>query len=434
MKKDTETLRRAFQAWNNAASLRARRERQKRYTFGEQWIETVRTADGATMPELDYLVGSGKRPLTNNLMRRMVRTIVGLYRNRAAEAGVYDADPGSVDSRNALPELDARMLEEFVISGCAIQRIVEENRGGGQAVWVDNVDPRRFFVNAFSDPRSCDIDFIGMIHDMSWPRLVNCFAHGSRAKAQELKQLALRDSAAARFDVEEIVGVVHPGHDGFFSAEPGRVRVVEIWSLEGRQVNVRGRVRMEMRWLCRWLTADGLVLDEYYSDFSHGSHPFVVKFWPLIDGEVHSFVEDAIDQQRNINRHLVLADSILASSAKGTLLFPVDQLVEGVDIAAVGRLWGQTDSVIPISGRSDQLPTQVMSSGGSPATDMLQLHMQLFDRTTGISDALLGQNISAATGANLYDAQVRNATTQLADLLESYSSFIIARNAKIKSV
>ena len=434
MKKDLSTLQRAFQAWNAAAPLRGSRDRQKRYTFGDQWLENITASDGSVISEKEFFIKSGKRPLTNNLLRRMVRTIVGLYRTRAAEAKAYSADPASADMRNSLPELDARMLEEYIISGCAIQRVVEENRGGGPAVWIDNVDPRRFFVNAFSDPRGADIDFVGMLHDMSWPQLVNRFAHGSRSAASALRQLAMRDGDEAYFSAEEVVGVMHPGDAEFFSSRPGKVRVVETWSLEGRQVNVRGRVRMEMKWLCRWLTTDGLLLDEYASDFAHGSHPFVVKFYPLIDGEVHSFVEDAIDQQRNINRHLVLADSILASSAKGTLLFPVDQLVDDLSLEKVGQLWSQTDSVIPISGRGQQLPTQVMTASSSPATDMLQLHMKLFDRTTGVGDALLGQNVSAATGANLYNAQVRNATTQLADLLDSFDAFILARNNKMKAM
>ena len=74
----------------------------------------------------------------------MVKTIVGIYRNRASENQLYDSTPGSLDARNCLAELDARLLEEYVISGCAIQRVADENRGGANAVWVDNVNPSRF--------------------------------------------------------------------------------------------------------------------------------------------------------------------------------------------------------------------------------------------------------------------------------------------------
>ena len=69
-----------------------------------------------------------------------------------------------------------------MISGCAIQRVADENRGGANAVWVDNVNPSRFFCNTFSDPRALDIELVGMSHDMSWPQLVNRFARGSRPR------------------------------------------------------------------------------------------------------------------------------------------------------------------------------------------------------------------------------------------------------------
>lgn len=431
MKQDQNKIREAFEAWQAASSLRSRRNRQLRYTFGDQWIDPVKDENGRTIPEHDLIVSSGRRPLTNNLLRRMVKTIVGIYRNRATENGVYDTSAGSFDQRNSLAELDARMLEEFIISGCAIQRVADENRGGANAVWVDNVNPRRFFCNAFSDPRALDLELVGMIHDMSWPQLVNRFAHGSKTKALALKKL-MTDSSGVNFFIEDIIGMPGDSDGDFFGpAKSGRLRVLEIWKLIERPVTVRDRLRMEMRWQCTWITPDGFILDEYNSDFRHGSHPFVVRMYPLIDGEVHSFVEDTIDQQRNVNRLLVLADSILAHSAKGGLIFPINQIPKGVDFAAIEDTWAKPGGVIPVTGTGAHLP-QPVDGGKSavPTCDMLNLHMQLFDKTSGINDALLGQNLSAVTGAALYEAQVRNSTTILTDLLDTFKSFTDARNHK----
>lgn len=435
MTQDSATLERAYHAWMGAADFRASRDRQKRYTFGDQWIDRVDDHTGHMVTEYELLLREGRRPLTNNLLRRMVKTIVGIYRRRAAEAGAYDTAPDSPDALNQLDELDARLLEEFVISGCAVQRVADEHRLGRYGVWVDNVDPRRFFCNRFADPRGHDIDFVGMLHDMSLPQLVNRFARGSAARAQHLQQmLAAADGDSAASMAESLLGINHPDAIAFFSARPGHLRVVETWTLAPKPTHNRGRLRMNMQWLCRWLAPDGTVLDEYASDFAHRSHPFVVKLYPLVDGEVHSFVEDVIDQQRTINRHLVLADSILATSAKGTLLFPVDQLVKGISLDDVARLWSRPDSVIPVAGRGQDMPSQVVTnSGASPAYSMLDLHMRLFDKTTGITDTLLGQNVSSATGANLYNAQVQNSSTLLADLLDSFASFTTARNAKLRN-
>jgi hypothetical protein len=59
--------------------------------------------------------------------------------------------------------------------------------------------------------------------------------------------------------------------------------------------------------------------------------------------------------------------------------------------------------------------------------------MKLFEDISGVSDALLGKNVSPSTGANLYESQVRNATVALNDLLESFTSLTTERNAKAEN-
>ena len=137
----------AYRAWLAGARFRARRERYKRFTYGDQWSDIVEDAEGRLMREDRLIRLSGKRPVTNNLIRQLVKNIVGRYRTRCAEAAVY-AGPhiGKLAKRNALAELDSRLIEEYLISGCAIQRIVAEPRFRGDVVWIDNVVPRAFFA------------------------------------------------------------------------------------------------------------------------------------------------------------------------------------------------------------------------------------------------------------------------------------------------
>ena len=331
-----------------------------------------------------------------------------------------------------MADLDCRMLEEFVISGCAVQRIVAERRPQGEGVWVDNVSPDAFFVNSFHDPRGFDIEFVGMLHDMSMPEIINRFCRGSRSRADSLRRLFDKPADLGIFDSESL-GAANAGID-FLRSPAGRHRVIEVWQLEGRPAVVGGRLRMNMLWHCTWLAPDGTVLDTYNSPFRHGSHPFVVKFYPLTDGEVHSFVEDVIDQQRTINRLVVLIDSMMASAAKGALLFPVDQLPKGVTLKDIARIWSRPDAVIPITGRGVMQPTQIITNTSeSGAYQLHNLQMKLFEDASGISDALMGRNISPATGATLYEAQVRNASVALTDLLETFQSFIADRRAKAQN-
>ena len=255
------------------------------------------------------------------------------------------------------------------------------------------------------------------------------FAGGSRTRADMLRGLFTGDAAPAQASLSIGGGTADP--EFFRARSSGRCRVIEVWTLDSSTVCRDDEVEFNFRWHCRWLAPDGTLLAEYDSPFAHGSHPFVVKFYPLTDGEVHSFVEDVIDQQKAINRLIVLVDKIMASSAKGVLLFPRDQMVENMSWDEICRRWAQADGVIPISGKGTHLPQQVMTNpNASGACQVLQLQMKLFDDISGVSDSLLGR-ATGARGADLYESQVKNATIALADIFDTFTSFTDDRNDKL---
>lgn len=459
--KSVNVLRAAYRAWCAAADLRSRRERYKRYTYGRQWDDLVTDGSGNTMTEGELARKSGKRPMTNNLIRQLVKSIVGRFRNNMADESLSD-DVARLAECNSLAELDSRLLEEFLISGCAIQRVVRERRQPGVGVWVDNVNPTRFFVNAIEDPRSWDVELVGMTHDMNLAEVIMRFARNDRHRAEWLREVYADMSPIAPDSICE-----SSTHNDFFRAGRGRCRVIEVWTLECREQlrchdredatmfvvslereeeiekeNVRrrksGRHRIETRWEvatkwhCRYIAPSGVLLDEYDSPFGHGSHPFVVKFHPLTDGEVHSFVEDVIDQQRYINRLIVLIDHIMSTSAKGVLLFPTDQKDDQYSWGEIARAWASCDGIIPYKPQSQQPgPQQVISKTTDiGAYDLLSLEMKLLEDVSGVSDALLGKNVSSATGSALYESQVKNATIALADIFETFNTFRAGRNVK----
>ncbi len=421
---------RAYNAWSSAADFRSRRERYKRFTYGDQWCDAVPDGHGALITERESIERSGKRPYTNNLIRRLVKSVVGRYRTDAAEKGLYGGDIADAAARNALAELDARLLEEFLISGCAVQRIVDERRWGGRGVWVDNVDPRRFFVNKFHDPRGWDVDMAGMLHDMTFAELVNRFGMGDRRRVEKIRRLYDSNSGDRAYAGATALGTAETMNDFFIADSPDRLRVIEVWTFDSRPAP-RG-ASLRFAWHCRMFAPDGTVLAEYDSPCRHGAHPFAIKFYPLTDGEVHSFVEDVLDQQKFINRLIVTLDHIVACSAKGVLLFPVDQLPKNVSWNDVAATWAQADGIIPVTGRGTTMPQQVNSGGAnSGAYQLLQLQMRLFEEVSGVGDALMGRSDGSARGAEMLDAQVRNATIALADLFESFSAFAAARNDKV---
>lgn len=416
----------AHNEWERATKMRALRKRCKNYAYGDQWSDIVTDSMGNNVREGDLLARSGRQPLTNNLIGRLIKTVVGRYRNLTSESGRYSKEDNSVDVRNDLAELDSRMLGDFLISGCAVQRVVYETRPlGGAGVWVDNVNVNNFFTNDFRDPRGLDIEMAGMLHDMSMHEVLARFGNNDRRRMEWLRGLY--------GTIDPLMCSIAGDDIDFYTARNGRCRVIEIWTLEAIETTVRRRPNIDFKWRCRWLTPGGDLLTTYMSQT--GSHPFVIKYYPLIDGEVHPFIEDVIDQQRYINRLIVLIDRMMGASAKGVLLFPVDQKVPGFTWEDVCRRWSAADGVIPIVGRSTTLPQQVTGSGADAgAHKLLELELKLFEDVSGVGDALLGRTDSGNVGSALYESQITNSTIALADIFETFNSFTAQRDKLVEKI
>lgn len=470
----TEVARRT---WERGADFRQRRDRYKRFTYGDQWSDPVAMPDGSTVTARVMALKHGKEPMTNNLIRRMVKCVVGRFRmmvedNDSTEAGTKGTSgtrevESAVYERNSLDEMDSRALEEFLISGMTVQRVAEDTRPGRAGLRVVNVNPTRFFVNNFTDPRGDDIEMVGMLHDLSRGAAVMRFAGGSRARAREILELydRLDDSCG-----ERLLGMPGAmGGDFNHSDENGRCRVLEVWTLESRESikwhdPLNGKCGMEhggnvgwidsenrrrsakglrtidnvlthaTTWHCRWLAADGTVLDEYDTPYAHGSHPFVVKLYPLTDGEVHSLVEDVIDQQIYINRLITLMEKVMSSSAKGVLLFPKGQKSSDISWEKIGAIWASPDGVIPYEGFDGMPePKQLITNGGDyGARDLLTLQLKMIEDVSGVSNALLGRSSGGGNvGYERYESEVRNATVAINDLLLTFMNFRRERDRKI---
>ena len=73
-----ELLMEAQHYWNQMEEFRKERQRNKRYTYGKQWDDKI-VVDGKTMTEEEYIKSQGNVPLKNNLIRRRVKSVLGVY-------------------------------------------------------------------------------------------------------------------------------------------------------------------------------------------------------------------------------------------------------------------------------------------------------------------------------------------------------------------
>ncbi len=453
-------LRAAFKAWSAAAGLRSARLRNKRFTYGDQWGDVIVTPRGRVVTEKEYYYEDGATPVTNNLIRQLVKTIVGRFRAQYVHDEKVEGALKVAYDDNQLAELDSRALEEFLISGCCVQRVDSVPALALPQVNVENVNLNRFFVNAFSDPLGRDCEIVGQLHDMSIAQLIKRVAQSSRRKAAWVRQL-YSDSAETRTaDVMSEVGADSQGALDFWrAASPDKCRAIEVWTLESQEVIVAhdrdtaqvtlhplGALRRlkretgaELRWdvatswHCRWFTPMGDELVHYVSPYAHGLHPFAIKFYPLTDGEVHSFVEDVIDQQKYVNRLISLINHIMMSSAKGVLLFPQNALPDNFTWADMREVWSHCNGILPyVPTFGGDKPEQISINGTNiGAYEMVQLQMKLLEEISGVSGALQGKSDSRGNSASLYQSETENSVIALTDVFDTFNAFRRTRDRLI---
>ncbi len=459
----TRVLHAAYQAWMNAAGLRQARLRNKRFTYGDQWGDLVRDCNGCVMTEGEHLANQGCASITNNLIRQMVKTIVGRFRSQYIKQDDDKASALAQASRdNELDELDSRALEEFLISGCCIQRVDTcHEPGDTERVRVDNVNVNRLFVGTMNDTRAWDCELIGQLHDLNIAQLLRRVAGGNQRKAAWVRRLYTDNAESRLADFTTRLGADTQLGTDFWHASDGKCRAIEVWTLESREVIVchnrhegtlsvepcsalhrlKNRSDITTRWdiatvwHCRWFSPMGDLLAEYDSPWPHGSHPFVIKLYPLTDGEVHAVVEDIIDTQKHVNRMISLLDQVMRTSAKGVLLFPETALPEGWTWEDARRCWSSANGLLPYNPRfSDAKPEQInANTNNSSAYQMIELQMKLFEEISGVSGALQGKNPTVVS-ANVYQLQSENANIALSDVYDTFQAFRRQRDRKVLAI
>ena len=186
-------------------------------------------------------------------------------------------------------------------------------------------------------------------------------------------------------------------------------------------------------WHEKWLSPDGMVLLER-SHLPGKNPPILLQAYPMIDGESRSPVEDLLDQQKYVNRLVMLVDDVLTSTAKGVVLFPADQIPEGLTWQEVKRIWASPSGILPFKRTSKTIMPQQINPGTSfpGAVDMLQTQLSLFDDIAGIASGNSTHN--TATGADMLRQQRENVMVSMLDLLIGFRSLTLRRDALIQTL
>lgn len=482
-----DILMQAQEHWVAMARFRRDRERNKRYTYGDQWQDTI-LVDGRVMREEDYIRSQGNVPLKNNMIRRLVRNVLGVYRSQAKEptCTARDREEQAVGETmstilqynmqlNRMSEVYARTMEDFLIGGFIVHRKSWGWRMDKMDCWTDYVSPNNFFLSGtMRDFRGWDVECLGEIHDISWGQLCGEFASSpnERAALEEIYRTASRsESLGMRF--EEFGYSRGALSESFFiPSDPTLCRVIEVWRKELKPryrchdynsgeiykidatdyktlVEAVNRSRidqgtslgmaaediplievqwfMDTAWCYYYLSPGGDVLRSGETPYAHKSHPYVFKAYPFVDGEIHSFVSDVIDQQRYTNRLITMYDWIMRSSSKGVLLVPEESISDEMSIEEIADEWSKFNGVIAFKAKAGvPLPQQIATNATNIGiSELLSIQLKFFEDISGVHGALQGKSGYSGMSGSLYAQQAQNATTSLLDLLDSFSQFVV---------
>lgn len=420
----TNLLKEAIQCWEAGDNFRRNRTRCKDFTFGRQWNDVV-NVNGRQITEYQLLQDEGNFPLKNNLIRRIVRNITGVFRSHLDDfLKKADSLQHSREESENIREIYARSFEEFLISGLAVHKKWIGERNGIQGIHTYSVSQDRFFYNPGArDCRGDDIESIGEIHEVGFRQWCREFVVTRDEYERASRLFSERDTVKVielwRREMRE--RVLYHDHTA------GRLRVAEGNSRHLERVlhNKPFRWILQEVWRYYFIDDQGNILLEGDSPYAHKSHPYVMRGYPFLDGEIQSLVGDIIDQQKYTNRIITLYDWVVRGSAKGVLLVPKDSLIDG-NIDDFAKQWSRSNGIIVYNGRTG-VPKPEQINGGTMnngIADLLEIQLKMLEDVSGVNGILRGNSSGTNMSGTLYENQTRNAMYSLSDIFATFLNFM----------
>lgn len=373
-------------------------------------------------------------------------------------------------------------IEEYLISGVLVARESYEDREQEyDDAWTDIIDPNYVFFEAGSDPRHLDLSLIGVLHDVSKEDLYKKFARPEYGLTiddlNDIFDIEDADYTGQGLQLNEINALDNVSFD-IPSRKGHYVRVIEAWTTETKyryqcydpiarsesdayfrvdaedrdmvnQLQARNEKRRQQYveagvpederayiqmqliadkyWYYTYMAPDGTVLCQGETPYDYKTHPFTVKLYPYINGEIHPFMGIPIDQQRYINRLIIMNDMAIRSSAKGLMMIPKNVIPDDMTPAQFAEQATEYDGMIfyePKKNMPNVRPEVVMSNAVNIGTnELLQIELNLIRDVTNVSGALQGKTPSAGTSASRYAMESQNATTSLYTILKDMETF-----------
>lgn len=481
-----ELLEQANQCHASMYSLRKNIKRADKYYRGDHWSDIV-VVDGKEMTEEEYILSQGRPALKQNLIRPPVRNILGQFRKSPyksvvvsttrddqAASEMMSAALESVHEMNKAKEVDVRQLETYLAGGYAIYetKYSYDARRKRSIPMFDPISIEHFFMTPQAkDIRGKDIDFIGHFVDCPIEEVVSEYA---KTPAEEKALREIYSSARRFYWSEQVKNKPYQISSFYVPDNPNNCRIYKICRLEGSWkyyahdildgtyeiydkdylpiLEAENRARIELsiqqnsyippidiqkkyvrEWKYYHLTPTGHCLLKADNPYLHNDHPYIVSFYPMFNNQVWSLVDDMIDQNRMINRMVILQDFILGASSKGVLIVPEDCITEDFSLEDIAEQWTKYNGVIKIKLKPGAKAPEQIASRAMPTgiTDMINLQLKLINDIGGVHEAMQGKTAASGTPAGLYQQEAMNAQNNIVDYLDSFGAFLENRDYKL---
>lgn len=375
-------------------------------------------------------------------------------------------------------KLDSEFAE-YLISSSAFMRNTFEERNELFDSYNDVMNPDIMFWEGGSDPTHQDIHMIGCLHEMTPENIYYHFAkpeYGltiddldeifhigevgnlNRQTSQQLNDSHSYESLSfyqpSNLGLCRVIEVwreeVKPRYqcfdplatdqiDKYFRCEKEDLKYVidinrqrkALYEEQGVPVEqhayITAREIVDKYWQYYFMAPDGRILCEGESPYDYKSHPFTMSLFPYVNGEVHSFMGGFIDQQKYINRMVMINDYAIRTSAKGMTFLPLSLKPEGMSIEDYARQKSRFDAVYVYDDTKRQTGAKpefyTHSAFNTGANEMLQTQLNMIHEVSGVSGALQGKTPASGTAASRYAMEAQNATTTIYPLIKKFNGF-----------
>ena len=369
---------------------------------------------------------------------------------------------------------------EYLISSAAFNRNTFEERCELFDSYNDIENPDMMFWEGGNDPTHQDIRMIGCLHEISREDAYFKFAKPEYGLTiediDEIFHLGETGEFSRQTSNQLNERNSYEGLSFYQPSDLGMLRVIEVWREEVkpryqcfdplatdqidkyfrcekedlpkvRDINLQrkalydeqgvpeeerayitAREIVDKYWQYYFMAPDGRILCEGETPYDHKSHPFTVSLFPYVNGEVHSFMGGFIDQQKYINRMVMINDYAIRTAAKGMTFLPLSKKPDDMTREDYARQKSQFDCVYIYDdtkpGRSDAKPEfYTHSAFNTGANEMLQIQLNMIHEVSGVSGALQGKTPTSGTAASRYAMEAQNATTTIYPLIKKFNGF-----------